>query len=547
MAPSHSELYVNLAFLPQWALLGLAAGGVARRLGARRHWPLAAFAVLSLPAVLRFAATPYVDILTAAGLLAAAYFGLRWLREPAWGEALLAGGGLGIAAGTKVLGALYALALGFALVAFARGGWRRRLPQLGAPPLLAAAVLGGGFYLRNVALGVDPLALECEATGPRRAASPRATACRGRDSVAALPEPDVERGRGGALPPRHDRAGVRSRWGRGRSSSCSSPPRSSCPSPSPPRRRREAWVVWSQIALEAAFWAIVPYADVRARLRQHPLPAAGLRPRLRRGGRARPRRAAPTSGCCAGLALAVVLQGLLMLHAELPQAVRAAAGARRPGGRPASRSRPRRAPRRGRAGASSPRPRWRSPSSPRRSSPASAPSTAAGRCARSSPSTSRRRRSTPTPGNGSTRTAATARWRWRAPRSTASATRRWGRGLSGGRSTSTSTPPTAARRRRIRAATRGCDPERRGLARQPPPREACAGSTWSATLAADWPIEAKWVHERPERFAVRHADELSVLVEVLPERPAKERPRPGAAPPDAGRPGAPDRAPAPGG
>src|SRR5580693_9953469 len=42
MAPSHSELYVNCAFLPHWLLLGLATGGVARELGARRSWPLAA-------------------------------------------------------------------------------------------------------------------------------------------------------------------------------------------------------------------------------------------------------------------------------------------------------------------------------------------------------------------------------------------------------------------------------------------------------------------------------------------------------------------------
>ncbi|HEY0780903.1 MAG TPA: hypothetical protein VGE98_00495, partial [Thermoanaerobaculia bacterium] len=63
MAPSHSELYVNWAFLPQWVLLGLATGGIARQLGARRHWPLALFAVLLLPTVVRFAATEYVDIL----------------------------------------------------------------------------------------------------------------------------------------------------------------------------------------------------------------------------------------------------------------------------------------------------------------------------------------------------------------------------------------------------------------------------------------------------------------------------------------------------
>ncbi|HBL29049.1 MAG TPA: hypothetical protein DD490_19615, partial [Acidobacteria bacterium] len=41
LAPSHSELYANLAFFPQAALLALAVGGVARELGARRFWPCA--------------------------------------------------------------------------------------------------------------------------------------------------------------------------------------------------------------------------------------------------------------------------------------------------------------------------------------------------------------------------------------------------------------------------------------------------------------------------------------------------------------------------
>ncbi|HEV7786158.1 MAG TPA: hypothetical protein VGQ28_12520, partial [Thermoanaerobaculia bacterium] len=53
MAPSHSELYVNLAALPHWVLLGLAVGGVARCLGAGRHWPLATFLVLLIPTVIR--------------------------------------------------------------------------------------------------------------------------------------------------------------------------------------------------------------------------------------------------------------------------------------------------------------------------------------------------------------------------------------------------------------------------------------------------------------------------------------------------------------
>ncbi|HEX5759487.1 MAG TPA: hypothetical protein VF121_09860, partial [Thermoanaerobaculia bacterium] len=132
MAPSRSELYVNLAFLPAWLLLGLAAGAVARQLGAARHWPLAVFLTLNVPAVVRFAATQYVDIPTAACLVAAGAFGLRWLRAPRREDALLAGAALGLAAGAKVLGLFYGVALAATLLAVARGEWRRRLTQAAA-------------------------------------------------------------------------------------------------------------------------------------------------------------------------------------------------------------------------------------------------------------------------------------------------------------------------------------------------------------------------------------------------------------------------------
>ncbi len=110
MAPSHSELYVNLAYVAQWLLLGLAAGAVARRLGAHRLWPLASFLVLLTPTVVRFVATQYVDIAVGAFLLAGIYFAFRWLDEPAWPEILLAGASFGLAAGTKLLALPFAAA-----------------------------------------------------------------------------------------------------------------------------------------------------------------------------------------------------------------------------------------------------------------------------------------------------------------------------------------------------------------------------------------------------------------------------------------------------
>ncbi|HYN23237.1 MAG TPA: glycosyltransferase family 39 protein, partial [Thermoanaerobaculia bacterium] len=163
MAPSHSELYANLAFFPQAALLALAAGGIARELGARRFWPLASLFTLLTPVVIRFTATQYVDVFLGAAFAAAAFFALRWMREPRWSDAVLTGAGMGLAAGTKVLGIPFALALGMTIL-LARGDWRvwsRRLPQVGAA-LLALVLLGGFFYVRNTLAGAGPLAARCE-------------------------------------------------------------------------------------------------------------------------------------------------------------------------------------------------------------------------------------------------------------------------------------------------------------------------------------------------------------------------------------------------
>lgn len=166
MAPSHSEFWVNLAALPHWLLLGLAVGAVARELGARRYWPLATFLVLLTPTIIRFAATQYVDLFVGSALVSAALFALRWAREPRWSHALLIGTGLGLAAGAKVLGIPYALALAGAAVLLARRPWGKRVPQILAA-VLVASLLGSFFYLRNVLLPAsqgDPLALACEQT-----------------------------------------------------------------------------------------------------------------------------------------------------------------------------------------------------------------------------------------------------------------------------------------------------------------------------------------------------------------------------------------------
>jgi hypothetical protein len=155
MAPSHSDLFVNLAFAAHWVLLGLAVGAVARDLGARRHWPVAAALTLLTPIVLRISATQYVDVFIAALLVAGLHFGLRWAREARWSDALLAALALGPALGAKLLVPLYVAPLAVALLLLARGRWARRALQVA----VAAAVmigLGGYFYLRNASLGLGP-------------------------------------------------------------------------------------------------------------------------------------------------------------------------------------------------------------------------------------------------------------------------------------------------------------------------------------------------------------------------------------------------------
>lgn len=329
MAPSHSEFWVNLAALPHWLLLGLATGAVARELGARRHWPLASFLVLLTPTVIRFAATQYVDIFVGAVLLSATLFALRWLRtprEPAWGHALLAGTGLGLAAGAKVLGIPYALALAGATVLLARAPWGgRRVPQVLAA-LALAALLGSFFYVRNVLIpgsNGDPLALVCEQTASGKENANKPTIPR-KNSVIDLSHKMFVEGQLleaflGVDIPQFVELGVGPQafvlllaalalpFGLGR------------------ERWRESLLVSVQIWAELAFWLAVPFAKashVFANIR-YLIPALGLSFAgavalgERRNVRGRDR-------WMEGITLALLLQGLLQLNPRMPLGVRIA-------------------------------------------------------------------------------------------------------------------------------------------------------------------------------------------------------------------------------
>jgi hypothetical protein len=257
MAPSHSELYANLAFFPQTALLALAAGGVARELGARRHWPLASLFTLLVPVVIRFTATQYVDTFVGACIVAAAFFALRWMREPRWSDAVLAGAGMGLAAGAKVLGIPYALALGL-VVLLARGSWGRRLPQLGAA-LLSLVLLGGFFYARNALEGAGPLAARCEGTPGAAASGPIPTIPRINTVAWMVPRGEMTWDTLadvflGVPRPGAEEIGVGPQL-------LLLLPVFLLPWLLPREVRRGAILVWSQILAQFVIWVMVPYAS----------------------------------------------------------------------------------------------------------------------------------------------------------------------------------------------------------------------------------------------------------------------------------------------
>jgi hypothetical protein len=325
MAPAHGELYANLAFLPQWALLALGAGAVARRLGARRSWPYACFLVGMTPTVVRFAATQYVDIFTAACLLAATVFGLRWLRRSDPGDAVLAGIGLGLAAGAKVLGLLYGggLAAALLLLAVWRPDFRRRAAQA-ALALTLVVLLGGFFYLRNVAHEVGPLALACEGV-PHRP-TPGLPRLPRPSSVAALPHRMLVEGQ--LLRAFLGTVDIRSPFvdlGLG--------PQAflvllAIPALLllPPGRRREGAVVGSQVLFEIAVWTTIPYAasgHVLANVR-YLLPAVGLA--FASGVAAAESRLPEGAGEAplGLLALVLLAQDVLQLHTAIPDGLRPA-------------------------------------------------------------------------------------------------------------------------------------------------------------------------------------------------------------------------------
>lgn len=322
MVPSHSELYVNVAFLPQWLLLGLATGAFARALGARRHWPVAAFLVLLVPTVVRFVATQYVDVAVGSYLVAGSVFALRWLREPRRGDALLIGVAGGLAAGTKVLAIPFAAGLALMILLLAREQWRRRIPQIAAMALVAA-LLGGYFYVRNLTYGGGPFGFACAQQDESAGGGILAGALNPSSPAANLPDLLANRSLVGAFlgvtRPTMAELGIGPAallllpvvlllplWFRGAGGA----------------ERRASWLAFGQLAVQALFWMTATYAVSGHVLANVRYLVGGIGLALAAAVALGERHLAPA--WLRLLAIAFAVQDLLMLNPRMPYPVRVA-------------------------------------------------------------------------------------------------------------------------------------------------------------------------------------------------------------------------------
>jgi hypothetical protein len=156
--------------VPFLALAGLAAFGLARRLGVG----LSAAVVttcwfLTCPPLFLFSFEPNVDTIFVAGYLIAAYFFLRYALDQPDGFTLALGGlAAGGALGTKATGVLFMpplVLLAFAAIATRRFSIRRKLEH-GLVLLGSTAVMSAFWYGRNAWLTGNPLyPLHVEAFG----------------------------------------------------------------------------------------------------------------------------------------------------------------------------------------------------------------------------------------------------------------------------------------------------------------------------------------------------------------------------------------------
>jgi hypothetical protein len=324
LAPSHSELYVNLASALPWLLLAAATGAVARELGARQSWPLAAGVVAVTPMVVRFVGAQYAELLVAGALVAAVFFSLRWLVAPTTGGAILVGLGLGLAAGAKVVATVYVAAW---MAAVAAGALHRRdalRVRLAGGVLVLALVgsLGGYWLVRNWVLGAGVFGERCE---PLLISDGEAV---GAGVGVRFPVPDSIVGRLDEVLAEGELAdallgvpwAVASELGIGPQVVLLLP-LFLLPWLLSAERRGAGWLVWSQLLVQGAFWLTVPVSSY-GWIFASPRFLGGALALAIAGGTAVLETRVARPRATELLAVALMIQSLLQLRAEMPRGVR---------------------------------------------------------------------------------------------------------------------------------------------------------------------------------------------------------------------------------
>lgn len=155
---SGTDRYVNLI---QWlGFIGCIVGAslIAQALGAgRRGQVLAAFFCATLPSAILQASGAKNDCLLACWLIAMTWFGLRYRRTSAAGDALALCAALSLAMFTKATAYLYAPPMLLAVLCPVLRTRRSHLPKLTVAAALAVLVVNGPQYCRNIDLSSSPL------------------------------------------------------------------------------------------------------------------------------------------------------------------------------------------------------------------------------------------------------------------------------------------------------------------------------------------------------------------------------------------------------
>lgn len=142
--------------LPFAALLAASVALLAETLaGTRDHAARPAALALLMPWVVWQSATPGVDLIFAACLVAALAFGARWALARSPGSALICGMSIGLAIGTKFVGLVY-LPIVLGIIAIWNGRKRPRWAEIAAV-LAGTLALGAPWYVRNWIVTGNPL------------------------------------------------------------------------------------------------------------------------------------------------------------------------------------------------------------------------------------------------------------------------------------------------------------------------------------------------------------------------------------------------------